>query len=59
MQPRRFLLSMFSVEHHDDGWTSVFHTISTPNLHQYELGTATSGTPNDRITKTAALGLNC
>ncbi|MFO7567941.1 MAG: hypothetical protein R6X02_35195 [Enhygromyxa sp.] len=47
------------VQHNDDGWWSVFHTLSTPDLHKYEFGTASSSTPNNRITATAAPQVNC
>ncbi len=54
------LTSKSVVERNDDGWWSVFHTLSTPNLHQYEFGTSTSGTPSNKISKTAnTLLLSC
>lgn len=53
------LTSEALMQRNDDAWTSVFHTLSTPLLHQYEFGTASSGTPTSRITKSAALRLGC
>lgn len=55
----RGLSTTSKVEHNDDGWTSVFHALSTPTLHRYEFGTATSSTPSDRITATAGTGFGC
>lgn len=37
------LTSQSLVQRHDDGWWSVFHTLSTPKLHNYDFNTATSG----------------
>lgn len=55
----RGLSTRSKVEHNDDGWWSVFHTLSTPRLHEYEFGTASSSTPSNHITATAATGINC
>jgi hypothetical protein len=55
----RGLTTQSKVEHNDDGWTSVFHALSTPRLHLYEFGTASSSTPTNRITATAGTGIGC
>jgi hypothetical protein len=31
------------MQRHDDGWLSVFHTLTLDNIHKYDFGTSTSG----------------
>lgn len=47
------------LQRHDLGWWSVFHTLSTPLLHKYDFGTATSGTPASSIALKSMLPIGC
>lgn len=53
------LTSESLMQRHDMGWWSVFHTLSTPNLHRYTFGTASSGTPSPKIATTALVPTGC
>lgn len=37
------LTSRALVQRHDDGWLSVLHMLTTPDLHKHDFGTQTSG----------------
>ncbi len=53
------LTSEALVQRSDEGWWSVFHTLTTPLLHKYDFGTATSGTPSSKITLKTGLQIGC
>ncbi|HMH52558.1 MAG TPA: hypothetical protein VK548_20125 [Candidatus Acidoferrum sp.] len=42
------LVTLDDVQHNDDGWTSILHTLTTPELHNFDFGVATpcSGPPD-------------
>jgi hypothetical protein len=51
------LTSQALVQRHDDGWQSVFHMLTTPNLHQYDFGTQTTG--STRVKNVGGIQLGC
>jgi len=53
------LTSEALLQRHDMGWWSVFHTLSTPQLHKYDFGTATSGTPSSSIAVKSIVPFGC
>jgi hypothetical protein len=55
----RGMTSTSLVERTDDGWTSFFHLLTTPNLHQYHFGTESSSGPTGRIEKLSTIPTGC
>jgi hypothetical protein len=53
------LTSKNLVQRHDDGWWSVFHTLSTPALFMYDFGSPTSATPKPAISAMNVVGVAC
>lgn len=47
------------MQRHDEGWWSIFHTLTTPKLHNYDFGTATSVTPAGDIAPIRIVAINC
>ncbi len=46
------------VQRHDDGWWSALHMLTTPKIHEYSVGTKTTGSSN-RISKVSQPPLRC
>jgi hypothetical protein len=53
------LTSKSLMQRHDDGWWSVFHTLSTPALFIYKFGTPTDTTPRPTIEAMSVAGVAC
>ena len=47
------------MQRHDDGWWSVLHTLSTPDLFKYNFGTPTGITPTPTIAAISLMGFGC
>lgn len=51
------LTNLSLMQRHDDGWLSVFHTITLDKIHKYDFGTSTSG--STRVTEKPSSPFGC